>query len=388
MIGGMYMKAITNAKVVLENGIIWDGTIIIKNGKIVKVGKSSEIPIDGTTDVIDACGAYVGPGFVDIHVHGGNGFCTSFDTEQAANFFLQHGETTILATPCFEFNFDEFMDALRSIKTVMDSGKAKNVKGIYCEGPYTNANYGALADLNPWKNKVITQQYKAFVDEGGQYVKVWTIAPELEGIMGFVEYARKVNPNVIFSLGHSEAAPMEIRALGAYKPKILVHAMCATGRRPVFDFTRGYGPDEYCFKEPDMYAELISDSCGIHVHPELQQLLVHTKGYHRVILITDSTVYDEPAPENLKHIKDLCFDHNGTLAGSRLTMDCACRNIMSHTNCGIAQAFLMASTNPARVLGLDKEIGSVEIGKIADLVFVDDMFNVKQVMLGGEIQVF
>ena len=66
-------------------------------------------------------------------------------------------------------------------------------------------------------------------------------------------------------------------------------------------------------------------------------------------------------------------------------MNVACRNIMTHTNCGIAQAFLMASRNPARVIGLDDEIGTIEAGKRADLVFVDDMFNVKKVMLGGKV---
>ena len=68
-----------------------------------------------------------------------------------------------------------------------------------------------------------------------------------------------------------------------------------------------------------------------------------------------------------------------------MTLDMACRNIMKHTSCGIAEAFLMASTNPARLIGHDEEIGSVEIGKVADLVIVDDKFNVDKVILGGEI---
>ena len=134
-----------------------------------------------------------------------------------------------------------------------------------------------------------------------------------------------------------------------------------------------------------MYAELISDSCGIHVNPEMQQLLLHNKGVEKVILITDSTIHNNPVPENLKHIQDLNFDPTGGIAGSKLTMDLACRNIMTHTNCGIAQAFMMASLNPARVLGLEDEIGSVEEGKTADLVFVDDKFNVKKVMLQDEL---
>lgn len=134
-----------------------------------------------------------------------------------------------------------------------------------------------------------------------------------------------------------------------------------------------------------MYAELISDSRGIHVHPEMQQLLLHAKGIHRTVLITDSTVHDNPTPAEYAHVKDLNFDHNGGIAGSKMTMDLACRNIMTNTNCGIAQAFQMASLNPARAIGMDREIGSIEAGKIADLVFVDDKFNVQQVMLSGKL---
>ena len=84
-------------------------------------------------------------------------------------------------------------------------------------------------------------------------------------------------------------------------------------------------------------------------------------------------------------VDDISFNDQGMIAGSKLTLDKACRNIMSHTNCGIAQAFVMASLNPAKVIGMDDEIGSIEPGKIADLVFVDDKFNVQQVMVCGEI---
>jgi N-acetylglucosamine-6-phosphate deacetylase len=161
--------------------------------------------------------------------------------------------------------------------------------------------------------------------------------------------------------------------------------MCATGQLPTYGGTRAFGPDEYAFKEPDVFTELISDSYGIHVNAEMQQYLLHNKGVHRVVLITDSSVRHNPIPEQYAHIDDLNFNPKGNLSGSKLTMDKACRNIMVHTSCGIAQAFIMGSLNPARAIGLADEIGSIEPGKIADLVFVDDRFTVKQVMLGGEM---
>ena len=376
--------AIKNAQLVLERGIIWDGVIIIENGRIKEFGTFRDIIIPENAETIDADGAYVGPGFVDIHVHAGGGYSTYENPVEAANFFLSHGETTIFATPGYSENTKELVEAMHSVREGMK--KTKVIKGIYCEGPYMNPDYGASAFNNPWRHGVHEEDYKQFVDAAGDAVKVWAIAPEVPNLMPFLEYARKVNPDVIFALGHTEATPAEIRALGAnYIPTIMTHCMNATGRKPRYGGTRDFGPDEYCFKENDMYAEMISDSCGIHVHPEMQQLLIHTKGIDKVILITDSTVHDDPTPPEFAHVKDLNFDAQGGISGSKMTMDQACKNVMKSTNCGIAQAFLMASTNPAKAIRMYDKIGSIDIGKNADLIFVDDKFNIKKVMLEGEI---
>ena len=375
---------IKNAHVILENGIIYNGFIVTENGKIKSFGRPEETEIHAGAEIIDAGGAYVGPGFVDIHVHGGGGYSTCFEPVKAANHFLCHGETSILATPSYNDNADTLTESMHSIKEGMK--KTRVVKGIYSEGPYTNPDYGANSFKNPWRHGILEKEYKRFVDAGGEYVKVWTIAPELSGLVPFLEYAKKVNPNTVFALGHSEATPMQIRSLPAkYKPMIMTHATNATGRVERPRGTRGVGPDEYCFKERDMYAEMISDSCGMHVHPEMQQLLLHTKGIDKIILVSDSTVNNDPKPPQYAHIKDLNFDMTGDLAGSNLTLDMACRNVCQSTGCGIAEAFLMASSNPAKAIGMYDEIGSIATGKNADLVFVDDKFNVQKVMLEGKI---
>lgn len=378
----MSKTAIINANIVLVNGIIWDGTILVENGKILDFGK--DIEVSGDAEKIDAMGTYVGPGFVDIHCHGANGKTTYFDAEEMADFFLQHGTTSFLATPSYDQPADEFIAAIRSAKKAVE--KVKTLKGLYIEGPYVNVKYGAFADRNPWRGPIDPEKSKEIVDAAGDAVKVWTIGPEREGIIHFCEYARKVKPDVVFAVGHSEATPQQIRDLGKYCPSLQTHSMCATGRVKIKGTPLGFGPDEYCFMEPDVYCELICDSYGIHVHSEMQRLLIHTKGIEKVVLITDATgdgFY--PNPEWLAHVTDLGFDDKGGLSGSKLTMDVACRNIMTHTNCGIAQAFVMASLNPAKAIGMDSEIGSIEKGKNADLVFVDDRFNVKHVMLNGEI---
>ena len=114
---------------------------------------------------------------------------------------------------------------------------------------------------------------------------------------------------------------MQVRALGKYRPTLMTHTFDATGRQPVLLGTRGYGPDEYALQTPEVYCELISDSCGIHVHPEMQRLLLQSKGADKVVLITDCTVSVGANPPALAHIIDLNFDHNSDLCGSRLTLD-------------------------------------------------------------------
>ena len=386
----MSIKVIENAKVVLERGIIYGGVIVISDDTITAFGKREEVEIPDGAEMIDAKGAYVGPGFVDIHVHGGNGYNSADNPEKMAEYFLSHGETSMLltSTGVTRKPVEGIVENIEKIKAAAKTHG--NIKGIYMEGPFFNPNYGANKHLNVWGNRqIVEEDYKPLVDAGGTDIRVWMVAPErvCEGLLPFLEYAREVNPDVKFAVGHSEAHPTEIRALGKYKPSILTHAMNATGRKGEVANRgiRSVGPDEYCLCEPDMYAELISDSLGTHVPTELQRVILRAKGVDKVVLITDSTSYNNPPPERYAHVTDINFDDRGGVAGSRLTMDKACRNIMTHTGCGIAEAFMMASTNPARAVGLYDEIGSIEVGKRADLVLVDDVFNVKKVILEGEI---
>ena len=379
------MVYIHNAKVVLETGILFDGAILLDGDRIAWVGDRRDAQIPEGCEMLDAEGAYVGPGFVDIHVHGGNGYM--FDTEplQAAEHFLKNGETTQLATLYYNLSKEGFLDSIKKVQAAMAAGGAGSaIAGIYMEGPYMNPKFGAMPEKNKWKGEINPEAYKEVVDTVGTDAFIWSVAPEREGIEEFVKYAGKVNPHAIFAVGHSEATPAQVRKMKRYGLCLQTHCMDATSNYSEWVGTRGAGPDEACLIDPDMYAELICDSGAVHVNKDLINLIVKTKGVDKVVLITDSFVSDLPAPEKLKHITDLIFDENCWLSGSKLTMNVACRNIMSHTNCGIAQAFLMGSRNPARVIGLEDEIGTIEAGKLANLVFVDDVFNVKKVIFGGK----
>ena len=380
------MKAIVNGNIVLENGIVWDGIILIDNDRITSVGRASEIKTDGATEIIDAKGAYIGPGFVDIHVHGGNGEAFfGGDIAVAAQHFLKHGETTVIAAATTKNTYEGLLEGIRNIKAAMKT--QKNIKGINLEGPYISNKFGASKGMQLWNyGPIDAAQYQPIFDLTGTDMKMMTIAPEREGLLPALAYAKKVNPDLVLSVGHSEATPAQIRALGAnFRPQLTTHFLNATGRVNESGGRRGHGPDEYCLASPEMYAELICDSAGIHVHPDMVNMVLKTKGLHRTILITDSTAYENFKSDLYPDAYDLNFNELGRLAGSKMTLNQACRNVMTHSNCGIAQAFIMASLNPARLLGMDSEIGSIEPGKKADLVFVDDKFNVAQVMLEGEL---
>ena len=93
--------------------------------------------------------------------------------------------------------------------------------------------------------------------------------------------------------------------------------------------------------------------------------------------------YKNNEAEGILYGPDLNYDYEGHLAGSHLTLDHACRNVMAHTGCGICQAVRMASMNPAKLLGIDDRYGSIEPGKVANLILADDMMNVKTVIFKG-----
>ena len=161
--------------------------------------------------------------------------------------------------------------------------------------------------------------------------------------------------------------------------------MNATGRVGESDGVRGAGPDEYCLMNDDMYAELISDSLAIHVPAYLQKLILKVKGIDKIILITDSFATDSEVSEKFAEADDLSFDSEGELSGSRLTMDVVCRNFAKHTKSSICDTFLAVATNPAKAIGMDSEIGTVEVGKKANLVLTDENFNLHKTIFEGTI---
>ncbi len=380
------MKVIENARLILEDSILDNGALLIDDGRIAAFGRMGELDIPSDAECLDARGRLIGPGFVDIHCHGGNGAMFDADPLTAAAHFLSHGETTVLATLYHNLSSTEMLAAIARIRQAMaGSAVGSAIGGIYMEGPYMNPLYGASPEKNQWRGPINLDQAAAIIRQAGADVLVWAVAPERDGIEAFVSLAKAGNPAVHFAVGHSEASPAQIEALKKYGLQIQTHCTNATGAPCDVPGTRSCGPDEACFYDPDIYAEVICDSCGIHVHPDMLRLIWRIKGQDRVVLISDSFVSADQAPANLKGIPDLQFDASSNLSGSKLTLDQACRNMMRHTGANICQVFGMASLNPARAVGLDREVGSIGRGKRANLVLTDEQINIHAVLLDGAV---
>lgn len=378
------MNAIVNTKIILESGIIWDGAVLYEGDRITSFGESSEVQVPSAVKAYDAKGNYTAPGFVDVHNHGGNGHWFYNEPEDAARHFLKHGETTVLATVYFNLDYDQTIQAMNTIRDASAAGCARIIKGLYMEGPYMNPLYGSDNKNIKWKAKIAAEEFAEIVDTAGDFVKVWCVAPERECIEDFVKYAKQVNPRVVFSIGHSDAGPEDIDKLKRYGLINQTHHGNSVVVPGLARGTKGVGNDEACLYDEDIFAELICDYNGIHVRPFMLRMVAKIKGVDKIILVTDSCPFGGKNREGVAYGPDLGYDSEGHLAGSKLTMDSACRNMMRHTGYGLCHVVKFATANPAKMAGIFDEVGSIDVGKKANLIVIDDMVNVKKVIFEGE----
>ena len=177
----------------------------------------------------------------------------------------------------------------------------------------------------------------------------------------------------------------EFEELMPYGLCIGTHHTNATGTLENYPEVRGVCVDEAVNYNKEIYAELICDRIGAHVLPYMQRLVRKIKGDDRIILISDAYACDGPIPDGYDDVDDINFDHAGEIAGSKLTLDVACRNMMKHTGASIVDVFRYASTNPSKAVGFTDR-GEIREGLRADLVICDHRMNIKTVILKGEVQ--
>lgn len=389
-------QTILCGRVVTPFRIIEQGMVIVRGKRIAYAGDLNVgmIAADSRVLQFDDPGTYITPGFFDIHCHGGGGVSGYDDPETFADFHLRHGTTSILPTFVYNQSHAHMMESLDRVQSFM-SRRQSSIVGIHMEGPYINPKYGAvIAPIRP----VNPAEYREILQAAGRTIKLWTLAPELEGQRQFMEEASA--HGIVFSVGHSEAAPETIFEAHRFGLRVGCHLTNASGATPDptrYAGTRELGVHEAVLLHDDMYAEVIPDKDGIHVRPLMLRLIVKTKGADQVIIITDyasrpSERAGDDAERDVRMLKKTAFTlsdpasaQDEMLSGSLLTMDRAVHNMRNHTGVGMVDACKMAALNPARLLGMDRDIGSIERGKLANLLVVSEAMQVKMVMLEGRM---
>lgn len=382
------MKAIVNTKLVMEDGIIWDGVLTYENGIITDVGKKEDVTIPQNAEIYDAGGLYTAPGLVDIHNHGCTDWYFHENPLETSRYFLKHGQTTVLPTFYHSMSKQDMIDGAEKIREVSKTGAGRVMDGLYMEGPFMNL-MGSFQNQIKWSGDISEDDYIELIESFGDMVRIWAIDPERKNIEKFMEYAKEHTPKAIFAHGHSRSTFESIQALKHYGVKLRTHITDSGQSKGRAQGTPGAGGDQFCLYDPDIFAELICDEVGIHVPPGLIKMIIRTKGVERICLITDHTTVSGPIHKNNEELgvwygPDLNYDDEGKLAGSLMTLDNGVRNVMTHTGYGLCHAIRMASLTPAQAIGIDNKVGSLKKGKKANLIIIDDMVHIKKVILEGE----
>ena len=364
----------------------FEGAILVENGRITAVSRE-EIPALAGVAVFDACGRMVIPGLVDVHTHGRAG--GDFGTADAAllsrmaESYLDSGVTTVLPTLA-SAPMDELEDAIDRLNALAteaaaSEGKQSNIAGIHLEGRYLNVKRrGAhAADLlvapDPDELESLLSRMK-----GARHL---TAALELDE--GGEALRRALSLGATVSLGHSDANYQTAKDLIGKGVTALTHTFNAM---PPLHHRDGGAVAAGLLSET-AFCEFICD--GFHIAPHMVDLAYHLAG-ERLVLITDS-MEATGCPDgeyriagNPVTVKDgKARTHDGAIAGSTLSMWEAVHNLCDFTYTAFENAVYAATMAPALEVGLAHEIGSIEVGKRADLLVLDNWLTVGRIMCGG-----
>jgi N-acetylglucosamine-6-phosphate deacetylase len=378
---------IRNARIVLPEQVISNGFLEIADGRIVKVAKGE--PSSSTSELIyDAHKAAITPGFIDLHVHGGNGGAfTSIDPAEhnlAREFHLKNGTTSMLAST----HTTEFSSLLAILKSLAESSKSnKNgskVLGIHTEGPFISEHKPGAHVVSQLKAGDLSA-IQAVISAADNFVSMVTVAPEIPGGLEAIKYLSK--KNIISSIGHTNATyaqAVEGIKAGARSTTHLFNAMSPLAHRDP-------GAVGAVLDNEDIFAELILD--GIHIHEAIFRIALKSKGVDRINLITDATSLAGLADGEYGEVPDRAVTKIGgkivlsgtdTLAGSALSMNMVYQNAAKFAQLTLSELSKISSLNAAKILGKESEIGSLEVGKLADLVLLDAESKVCATMIEGE----
>ncbi len=373
---------IKNGSLFTEDGIS-EGILVIEDGKIIEDGYVGEIP--GNSKTIDAKGAYIMPGFVEIHAHGGggadfmDGSTDAFET--VAKTHRRCGTTTIFPTTV-SASYKSLFKVFETYRKVSDS-KTINYGGLHLEGPFISQEMKGAQNpafiRNPDKYGV-----DALIEWGGDIIKKCTVAPEIPGISYL---AKKFTENGIYlSSGHSNGTFSDIEKGFSMGIRHITHMYSNTPSVRKINQTVYAGIIEAAYYIDDMRIEFIGDGC--HLPKEVLKMALKIKGADKINLTSDAmrtagtdateSYLGECVPENRVIIEDgvAKLPDRSFFAGSIATGDRMLR--WAHFDCGIPlpEALKLLTLSPAKAVGIDKEKGSIKKGKDADIIFLDEKLNI------------
>lgn len=383
---------IYNAKAVTESDVIEAATVTIQDGLIAHIGQvqtRGEVELPNDAVILDARGGYIVPGFIDLHVHGGANADFMDDDPHAASkicrFHAKHGTTGLLMTTR-TMPVEATSAAVERLGRYMQKPDLCGAipLGIHLEGPFLNERYKGAQNADDLLFPSV-EWIEHWFRLSGESVRLCTLAPELEGADAVIAWL--TGQGVIVSAGHCGPDHEDMKRAINLGITHITH--CFNGMRGFSH--RDPGMLAALLMDGRIMAELIMDT--IHVHPASGQLLFHNKGTAGTVLITDASraagmpdgEYPGSAGRTLTVKDGIVRLPSGELAGSTLTMNRAVANAVNHMGLSLVEAVCTASLTPARRLGIDSRTGSLSHGKAADLVLLDDHFNVKLTMLKGRV---
>ncbi|GAB1328986.1 N-acetylglucosamine-6-phosphate deacetylase [Streptomyces sennicomposti] len=377
----MANKVLTGARVVLPTGIVDGGHVIVDGTRIADTGTGPGTAPAGA-ETLDVSGHWLVPGFVDLHNHGGGGASFSGsadDVMTAVRAHRAHGTTTLVASTVT----DDMGVLTKQAGLLAELAEQGEIAGIHFEGPFISpCRKGAhsealLRDPDP-------AEVRKLVDAARGHARMMTLATELPGGLDSVRLL--ADHGVIAAVGHTDATyeqTVEAIDAGATVATHLFNAMPTLGHRAP-------GPITALLEDERVTVELIND--GVHLHPAALELAFHHAGAARVAFITDAM--DAAGSGDGRYLLGPLevevadgvarLVEGGSIAGSTLTLDRAFQRAVTVDRLPVEDVVAALSANPARLLGLDDRIGSLEPGKDANLVLLDEEFTLKGVLRRGE----
>lgn len=386
------MSICFHGEVILPDRTLVDGYVLCRDGLIAEVRKEKPegIPL--------VEGRYISPGFVDLHVHGGQGADYMDGTVEAVRLanrsHARHGTTTIFPTTTTG-STAELQAMLHACQEVRDRSSIKDgarIGGVHYYGPYFAEDktgcHDKLARRDPYP-----AEYQSFLSK--KLIRVATCAAELPGAEAFYRAAR--SSGCLVTCGHSNATWTEMARAYEAGMRHVDHFWCAMSSVPSIRNRLGTpmqgSMEQFVLAHPEMSTEVIADGC--HLAPELLEFALRMKGVNRLCLVTDANrALDMPpgryrfGPAN----SGTWFESDGNvgfvpgqgLASSVKGMDHMVRTMAAQTGASLHDVIAMASLTPAQRVGMSDSIGSLEAGKRADILVLTDDLKVDRIFLDGD----